>query len=70
MAHPKTDNECTARGWTEAVIESGMSTLHVSFPEDTDLDDEFLAFCHDEQEMIRVKGWMIEDVDYITEGAN
>ncbi len=56
---PTCDNECTMLGWTECMIDNGMSELHISHPADVDLDDSFLAFCHDEQEMIRVSGWQI-----------
>lgn len=62
---PTTDAECTRRGWQEAILTSGPRDLHVSYPKGTDLDGHFRAFCHDEQEMIRVRGWMIEEVELL-----
>jgi hypothetical protein len=62
MVHPTCDNDCTRMGWIEAIMTNGTQDLHVSYPPETDLDDEFRAFCHDEQEMIRVKGWQIEGI--------
>ena len=65
MTNPSTDNECTLRGWTEAVIETGFHSLHVSYSPDAEIDDAFMAFCHDDQEMIRVNGWLIESLELI-----
>lgn len=59
------DADCTRAGWTEALIEIGFHSLHVSFPPETDLDDRFKAFCHDEQEMLVINGWQIEQVTYL-----
>lgn len=55
--YPVSDNCCTRMGWTEALIDDGSQELHISHAPDADLDDSFLAFCHDEQAMIRVSGW-------------
>lgn len=32
--------------------------LDISVAPDTDLDGQFNAWCHDEDEMIRVNGWL------------
>ena len=37
--------------------------LDVSVPPDTDLDDSFVAFDHDEQQLIRVSGWLFAAVE-------
>jgi hypothetical protein len=58
MQYPTTDNECTMLGWTELMLDSDCVELHISVPQGTDLDGTFLAFCHDEQEMIKVNGWL------------
>jgi len=55
--HPTTDNECTEMGWFEFELVGGEFDLHVSVPPEADLDGEFIAFCHDEQEMIVIQGW-------------
>lgn len=68
--HPVSDNCCTRMGWTEALIDNGSQELHISHAPDVDLDDSFLAFCHDEQEMIRVSGWQIARYDLIAEGGS
>lgn len=57
----KCDGDCTRAGWIEAIVISGCDDLHISHHPDVDLDDHFEAFCHDVQEMISIKGWMIED---------
>tara|TARA_R110000822_G_C15013665_1_gene462280 strand:+ start:59 stop:250 length:192 start_codon:yes stop_codon:yes gene_type:complete len=55
--NPTCDNACTLMGWIEYSAEVGAYDLHISVAPDTDLDDKFHAFCHDEQEMIWVNGW-------------
>jgi len=65
MTNQTCDNDCTQLGWTEALIEMGTYSLHVSYPPETDLDDCFRAFCHDEQEMIRINGWLIESHELV-----
>lgn len=59
------DNDCTRAGWQEYILVSDSHELHVSTAPDADLDGEFLAFCHDTQEMIKVNGWLfsIEDIE-------
>ena len=63
MAIPKTDNCCTRMGWDEYMIETGGYDLHVSIKPDADLDGRFQAFCHDEQEIIAINGWLIESIE-------
>ena len=65
MNNPVSDACCTRMGWVEATIYIGMHDLHVSYPRDTDTDDTFQAFCHDEQEMIKINGWLIEEIEII-----
>lgn len=59
------DADCTRAGWVEALIEMGPYSLHISRAPDADTDSTFAAFCHDEQEMIRVNGWLIESYSRI-----
>ena len=48
-----------AAGFTcEVMAYSDMCDLHISHQPDADLDGRFLAFCHDEQEVIYVNGWL------------
>lgn len=54
------DADCTRAGWIEYFANHACSELHVSVPPDADLDDTVRAFCHDEQEMILIKGWLVE----------
>lgn len=61
MTRPTCDNDCTVLGWTECLIDD----LHISHAPDADLDGSFIAFCHDEQEMIRVSGWLIANYERI-----
>jgi hypothetical protein len=32
--------------------------LHISAPPACDLDDTFIAFCHDGQELLKINGWL------------
>ena len=60
------DNDCTRAGWREALLfNDAGEDIHVSFPPETDLDDWFPAFSHDEQEMIRVFGPLIAEIEYL-----
>lgn len=65
MPYPTCDNECTRLGWTEALIEMGAHSLHVSHAPDAETDGAFAAFCHDGQEMIQINGWMIESYEVV-----
>lgn len=65
MRLPKTDNCCTNLGWIEFEMEINGYCLHLSVAPSTDLDGTFLAFCHDEQEIITVDGWLIENTERI-----
>ena len=48
------------KDWQRYSIEmSNGAMLDVSAPADVDIDGEFKAYCHDEQEMIRISGWHI-----------
>jgi hypothetical protein len=47
--------------WKEYEIHMMTGSLHISVAPETELDGEFMAFCHDEQEMVRVSGWLIDD---------
>lgn len=58
--YPTCDTTCTEMGWIEAIASCTATDLHISYAPGTDLDDAFVAFCHDEQEMIRVKGWLAD----------
>jgi hypothetical protein len=60
------DNDCVRAGWTEAMISNDEYDLHVSHAPDSDMDGAFLAFCHDEQEMISIAGWQIAWYEQIT----
>lgn len=55
------DNGARLKGYTlELMAYGGDYELHLSVRPDTDLDGEFRAFDHAEQEMIRVYGWMFD----------
>ena len=58
--HMTCDADCTRAGWVEALAYAGETELHISFPADADTDSRFLAFNHDEQEMVWINGWMVE----------
>ncbi|KQX19348.1 MULTISPECIES: hypothetical protein [unclassified Sphingomonas] len=51
-----------------ATIEMGPYTLDVTFSADADLDGTFEAVCNDTGEILRINGWLIEDIDY-TDGV-
>ncbi len=53
------DADCTRAGWIEYFGECDLPWLdiHISVAPGTDLDDVITAFCHDDQEMIRINGW-------------
>ena len=67
MTYPTCDNECTMMGWIEAEVSNGQYDLHISHAPNADLDGTFMAFCHDEQEMIRINGWQMTDYERIEE---
>ena len=52
------DADCTRAGWVEYIASYVGGDLHISVAPDTDLDGDIHAFCHDEQEMIIVHGWL------------
>ena len=51
--------DCNRGGWVEYFGECDLPLLdiHISVSPDANLDDVITAFCHDEQEMIRINGW-------------
>jgi len=51
---------CTRAGWTECLVCYDAQELHVSVAPGADLDGEVRAFCHDDQKMINISGWMAE----------
>ncbi len=51
------DNDCTTAGWKEYFAAGGEWDLHISVSPESDLDGVVIAFCHDEQEMIKLHGW-------------
>ena len=56
--HPS-DNGATLAGYTKELIAVGGGyDLHLLVKPDADLDGTFRAFCTDEQEYIRVNGWL------------
>lgn len=57
-ALPTCDNDCTNMGWTEFLGYSDRDDIHISVAPNQDMTDVLTAFCHDDQEMIRVNGWM------------
>ena len=59
--NPVSDNCCTNMKWKEYEIHMMTGSLHISVSPETKLDGDFMAFSHDEQEMIRVSGWLIDD---------
>ena len=67
MNYPQTDNCCTRMGWDEYTAEAGEYDLHFSTAPDTDLDGTFKAFCHDNQEMITINGWMLGGIEEVAE---
>ena len=61
MKMPKTDNDCTELGWREYLVYMGEYELHVSICPCCDLDGTFRAFCHDEQELLNINGWLVTE---------
>jgi len=59
--NPVSDNCCTRLKWKEYEIHMMTGSLHISVAPETELAGEFMAFCHAEQEMVRVSGWLIDD---------
>lgn len=65
MTYPVCDNDCTNLKWHEAIVEYHGISFHISHAPETDLDDYFLAFDHDAQEAVYIKGWLIDHYDRI-----
>jgi hypothetical protein len=59
-----TDNIATLAGYTKPIIAIyPAGELHLLIRPDADLDDCFKAWDTDQQEFIRVKGWMFSYQD-------
>ena len=57
---PKCDNDCTNMGWIEYIVWHNGVEFHVSAAPDADLNHESVpVFCHDMQEMLTLKGWLV-----------
>jgi hypothetical protein len=57
--HAMSNNIAVLEGYTQEIIaESDAVTLYLLIRPDTDLDDTFKAWDTDEQEFIRVNGWL------------
>ncbi len=52
------DADCARAGWVEYIASGVEHDLHVSVPPDADLDEQMRVFCHDEQEMLTLNGWL------------
>ena len=50
---------------TQAYVSLGGYDLHISHAVDAEIDGEFEAFCHDEQETITINGWLIDSYDEV-----
>jgi hypothetical protein len=48
---------------TRYYMSDGMNDLDVLVDDDADLDGEFTATCLDTGETLRVRGWMIADIE-------
>jgi len=57
MTQMYSDACCTRAGWKLFHVETPADDLMVSVAPDADLDGIVSAFCHDEQEMVRITGW-------------
>lgn len=54
-----TDNIAVLQGYTEEVVaDSDSYTFFLLIKPDTDLDSTFVAWNTDDQEYIRINGWM------------
>ena len=59
-----TDNVAVLQGYTTELACSNWSLdLNVLVRPDTDTDGEFKAWCMDEQEFIKVSGWLFTIVE-------
>ena len=47
-----------------AIIDGCGYTLDVTVADDADLDDEFEATCNDTGDRLRIKGWLIESIEW------
>lgn len=58
----RSDNCAAEAGWVEYLVTTatGPGDMHVSVPPDADLGETIDAWWHDEQRMVRLKGWLYE----------
>lgn len=55
------DNEAVLNGWTrELICHARGESVHILVDPDTDLDTRFKAWDCDNQEIVRINGWMYE----------
>ena len=60
------DNTAILAGYTKEVqVIIGPYDLHLWIKPDTDFDDHFKAYDADECGYIRVRGWLIEDIEHL-----
>jgi len=58
MEYPINSQDAEKMGWERISLSCAEFDLDVSIAPDAEIDCEFLAFCHDGQEMISINGWM------------
>ena len=51
--------------WNNYLIEIGGHCLNVKVAPDAEMGGEFLAFCTDNEEFLRVNGWLIDSIELI-----
>jgi hypothetical protein len=51
--------------WNSYLIEIGGHCLSVKVAPDADMGGEFLAFCTEYDEFIRINGWLIDSIELI-----
>lgn len=57
--------KCPDRMTLHLIIDSGDTTLDVMVDPASDRDGGFQAWCNDEQELIFIRGWMIENEETV-----
>ncbi len=51
--------------WDKYFIEIGGQMIDAKIAPGVDIDGEFLAFCNDHKEYIKVNGWLIDSIEKI-----
>jgi hypothetical protein len=51
--------------WDNYIIEIGAHVIDAKIAPGVDIDGEFLAFCNDHNEYIKVNGWLIDSIEKI-----